>query len=312
MSNRAMREIDKDRTRPATPLWLAYVLLVLTALFWSGTTIVGRAATGEIPPFSLTFWRWLMAFVVFIPFGFRPFWAQRAIYAQYWLRVVGFSFFGIVGFTISFFFGLQHTTAINGSLLQAAGPVIIVLTSLIVLKLGLSAGEIIGTILAIIGSILIVLHGDVMEIGSLEFGLGDIFVVLSMLSWAIYTVSLKWKPQGLDPLGFIFVLAGLSVPMILPFYLWELSRGQTFAPSAVNIGLILYTSIFASVIAYLFWNKSVEIVGPNVAGFSHYLIPVFGTIMSVIILSETIETYHMIAMALIFTGLYLTTRNRTH
>jgi len=253
-----------------------------------------------------------MAFVVFIPFGFRPFWAQRAIYAQYWLRVVGFAFFGIVGFTISFFFGLQHTTAINGSLLQAAGPVIIVLTSLIVLKLGLSAGEIIGTILAIIGSILIVLHGDVMEIGSLEFGLGDIFVVLSMLCWAIYTVSLKWKPQGLDPLGFIFVLAGLSVPMILPFYLWELSRGQTFAPSAVNIGLILYTSIFASVIAYLFWNKSVEIVGPNAAGFSHYLIPVFGTIMSVIILNETIETYHMIAMVLIFTGLYLTTRNRTH
>ena len=294
------------------PLWLAYVLLVMTALFWSGTTIVGRAATGEIPPFSLTFWRWLMAFVVFIPFGFRPFWAQRATYFGYWRRMVGFSFFGIVGFTISFFFGLQHTSAINGSLLQAAGPVIIVLTSLIVLRLGLSTGEIFGTVLAIIGSIVIVLHGDIAELGRLQFGLGDIFIVLSMLSWAIYTVALKWKPHGLDPLGFIFVLAGLSVPMILSFYLWELHQGQTFALSTINIGLILYSSIFASVIAYLFWNKSVDVVGPNVAGFSHYLIPVFGTIMSVIILGEIIETYHMIAMVLIFTGLYLTTRNRAH
>ena len=293
-------------------LWLAYLLLVLTALFWSGTTIVGRAATGEIPPFTLTFWRWTTAFLVFIPFAFRPFWAQRAIYRKYWLRMVGFSFFGIVGFTIPFFFGLQHTTAINGSLLQAAGPVIIVLTSLIVLRLRLSSSEIVGTILAIVGSSLIVLHGDIAEISRLAFGLGDVFIVLSMLSWAIYTVFLKWKPDGLDPLGFIFVLSGLSLPMLLPFYLWELSHGQIFTPSPVNIGLILYASIFASVIAYLFWNKSVEAVGPNVAGFSHYLIPVFGTIMSVIILGEVIESYHIVAMVLTFTGLYLTTRHRAH
>ena len=307
-----MSELEKDRSQRTTPLWLAYVLLVLTALFWSGTTIVGRAATGEIPPFSLTFWRWLIAFIVFIPFGFRPFWAQRAIYARYWLRVVGFSFFGVVGFTIPFFLGLQHTTAINGSLLQAAGPVIIVLTSLIVLRLKLSAIEIVGTVLAIVGSLLIVLHGDITKINSLEFGLGDIFIVLSMLSWAIYTVFLRWKPALLDPVGFIFVLAGLSVPMIFPFYLWELMQGQTFAPSLGNIGLILYSSVFASVIAYLAWNKSVDVVGPNVAGFSHYLIPVFGTIMSVVILGEVMETYHFVAIVLIFTGLYLTTKNRGH
>jgi len=307
-----MSELYKDRCQPTTPLWLAYVLLVLTALFWSGTTIVGRAATGEIPPFSLTFWRWLIAFFVFIPFGFRPFWAQRAIYAQYWLRVVGFSFFGVVGFTIPFFLGLQHTTAINGSLLQAAGPVIIVLTSLIVLRLKLSVIEIVGTVLAIVGSLLIVLHGDITKFSSLEFGLGDIFIVLSMLSWAIYTVFLRWKPALLDPVGFIFVLAGLSVPMIFPFYLWELLQGQTFDPSLPNIGLILYSSVFASVIAYLAWNKSVDVVGPNVAGFSHYLIPVFGTIMSVLILGEVIETYHFVAIVLIFTGLYLTTKNRGH
>jgi drug/metabolite transporter (DMT)-like permease len=91
-----------------------------------------------------------------------------------------------------------------------------------------------------------------------------------------------------------------------------LAQGQTFALSLNNIGLILYASVFASVIAYLAWNKSVEAVGPNVAGFSHYLIPVFGTIMSVIILGEVIETYHVIAIVMIFTGLYLTTRNRGH
>lgn len=196
--------------------------------------------------------------------------------------------------------------------MQAAGPVIIVLTSLVVLRLGLGGSEIIGTILAIIGSVLIVLHGDISEFSSLKFGLGDIFIVLSMLSWAFYTVALKWTPAGLNPRGFIFVLAALAVPMIFPFYLWELAHGQTFVPSAANLGLILYSSVFASVIAFLFWNRSVAVVGPNIAGFSHYLIPAFGTIMSVTILGEVLETYHIVAIALVFTGLYLTTRNRSH
>ena len=104
-----MLETKTEPRRPAISVWLAYILLVMTAAFWSGTTIVGRAATGEIPPFSLTFWRWLAAFIVFVPFGIRAFRAQRDIYVRYWGRMVGFSFFGIVGFTISFFFGLQHS-----------------------------------------------------------------------------------------------------------------------------------------------------------------------------------------------------------
>lgn len=301
----------KSETR-AVPVWLAFVMLVMTAVFWSGTTIVGRAAAGEIPPYSLTFWRWAIAFVVFIPIGFRPFWDQRDLYRHYFWRMAGFSFFGIVGFTIFFFTGMQLTTGINGSLLQAAGPVIIVLASLVILKIGLTRGEIVGTLIAIAGSLVIVLHGDIAQLRALQFGLGDIFIILSMVSWAIYTICLRWKPEGLNPFGFIFVLAALSVPMLLPFYLWELAAGQTFALSYSNMGLIGYSSVFASVVAYMFWNWGVAVVGANAAGFSHYLIPVFGTILSVILLGEALETYHVIAIVIIFGGLYLTTRHRTH
>ena len=307
-----MNSNQTQKTQRTIPVWLAYIMLLSTALFWSGTTIIGRAATGEIPPFTLSFLRWVLAFIVFIPFGFGAFWSQRNIYSAYWGRMIGFSFFGIVGFTVLFFLGLQHTSAINGSLLQAANPVIIVLTSLAILGIKLSFSEIIGTILAILGSTLIVVHGDVSQLFELDFGLGDILVVLSMLSWAIYTVGLKWRPAGLDATGFIFVLAALSIPMMLPFYLWELAQGQTFEANLVNLSLIIYSAVFASVIAYLFWNLSVEVVGPNIAGLSHYLIPVFGTLMSVFILGEVIETYHIIAIVIIFAGLYLATRNREH
>jgi drug/metabolite transporter (DMT)-like permease len=298
--------------RLALPVWLAFVMLVMTAVFWSGTTIVGRAAAGEIPPYSLTFWRWTIAFVIFIPFGFGPFWRQRDLYRRYFWRMAGFSFFGIVGFTIFFFTGMQLTTGINGSLLQAAGPVIIVLASLVILKIGLTPGEVVGTLIAIVGSMVIVLHGDMAQLAALQFGLGDICIILSMLSWAIYTIYLRWKPEGLHPFGFIFVLSALSVPMLLPFYLWELAAGETFATTPANLGLILYSSVFASVVAYMFWNWGVAVVGANAAGFSHYLIPVFGTVLSVVLLDEKLETHHVIAMVIIFSGLYLTTRHRTH
>lgn len=302
----------KDQPRPATPVWLAYILLVMTAVFWSGATIVGRAAAGEIPPYTLTFWRWAIAFLIFIPVGFRPFWRQRDLYRRYIWHMAGFSFFGIVGFTIFFFTGLQLTSGINGSLLQAAGPVIIVLTSLVLLKIWLTKGEIIGTIIAIAGSLVIVLHGDLSQLSALRFGLGDIFIILSMLSWAIYTVCLRWKPEGLNPFGFIFVMSGLSVPMLLPFYLWELAAGQIFSVTPGNAGLILYSAVFASVVAFMLWNWGVAVVGANAAGFSHYLIPVFGTVLSVVLLDERLETYHVIAMVIIFAGLYLTTRHRAH
>lgn len=304
---------DSENTaKRVVPVWLAFVMLVMTAVFWSGATIVGRAAAGEIPPYSLTFWRWTIAFLIFIPVGFRPFWQQRDLYRRYFWRMAGFSFFGIVGFTIFFFTGLQLTSGINGSLLQAAGPVIIVLTSFVLLKIWLTKGEIVGTVIAIAGSLIIVLHGDFGALHELQFGLGDIFIVLSMLCWAIYTVCLHWKPDGLNPFGFIFVMSGLSVPMLLPFYLWELGAGQTFAVTPGNAGLILYSAVFASVVAFMFWNWGVAVVGANAAGFSHYLIPVFGTVLSVVLLGEEMKTYHVIAMVIVFIGLYLTTRHRTH
>ncbi len=294
------------------PIPLAYTMLVLTALFWGGTTVAARAAAGDIPPLTLTFWRWTIAFVLFIPFGYRAFWRQRALYARHWKLMIGFSFLGIVGFTIFYFMGLERTTAINASLLHGVLPVIIVLISLIILRTGVDRVQVLGIVLATAGSANIVLGGDWSRLQDFSLNPGDLLLLAGMLCWALYTVCLRWLPDDVDPIGMIFVLAGLSVPMLAPFYALDIAAGRDFELSAGNISLILYTAVFSSVIAYLFWNKSVARLGANAAGFSHYLIPVFGTVLSVVLLGESLEKFHMIAIALIFAGLYLCTSRGAH
>jgi drug/metabolite transporter (DMT)-like permease len=287
------------------PVWVAYGMLIMTAVFWSATAVAVRASAGDIPPHSFTFWRWAIAFLLFLPFAFKPFWQQRTVYRKHWLMMCGLSFTGITGFTIFYFLGLQITTAINASVLSGATPIAIVIVSLIILRTRLTPTVIAGTLLGIIGSLVIILNGDLGAISTIKFGVGDLFIVAAMTSWAIYTVCLKWLPPNLDPFGLILVLTGLSLPMVFPFYMWEIGQGQFFDLNFKNIALILFTAIFPSVVAYLFWNKGVEIAGPNAAGFSSYLIPAFGTILSVLLLNESFELFHGIAIVLIFGGLYL-------
>ena len=289
------------------PVWTAYAMLTLTALFWGGTTVAARAAAGDIPPLTLTFWRWTIAFVLFIPFGVRPWWRQRAIYARHWKLMTGLSFLGIVGFTVFYFMGLERTTAVNASLLHGGLPVMIVLTSLAVLRSRVSRVQIVGIVVAMAGTVVIVVKGDPALLRELRLNPGDFLLLLGMLCWAFYTICLRWLPEGVDPVGLIFVLSGLAVPMLVPFYAMDLAAGRGFALDLGNISLILYTAVFSSVIAYIFWNKGVARVGANTAGFSHYLIPVFGTALSVLILGEQVEPFHLAAIALIFAGLYLCT-----
>lgn len=289
------------------PLWLAYTMLTLTALFWGGTTVAARAAVGDIPPMSLSFWRWTIAFVVFAPFGLGAFLRQRALYMRYWKRMAGLSFLGISGFTLFFFMGLETTTGINASLLHGGLPIMIVLASMVLLGAKVDRVQALGIALALAGTVTIVVKGEVSLLLAFRPNPGDLLILLGMACWALYTVCLHWLPDGVDPIGLIFALAGLSVPMLAPFYILDIAAGRGFALSVGNISLILYTAVFSSVIAYLFWNLGVARVGANTAGFSHYLIPIFGMVGSVLILGETLENFHYIAIALIFLGLYLCT-----
>lgn len=300
-------EQDTAAARRPIAVWLAWTCLTLTMLFWAASSVAGRMAAGNVPPSTLSFWRWAIAFLCFLPFCGPQLLAHRRVIAREWRILFLLSFLGIVGFTLPYYFGLQYTTAVNGSLLNAASPILIVLITLFWFGTRVTKRQIIGVALGVIGTAAIVVQGDISVFWTLEFNVGDLLVLLAIMSWSAYTPVLRWAPREFDSLSFMCLLSGLSLVMFAPFYIYDLVQGRYFDFTTKNVAIILFSAIFPSLLAYVFWNIGVAAIGPNQAGFSQYLVPAFGVILANATLSETIQTYHAVGIAAIFVGVALAT-----
>ncbi|MBM3485612.1 MAG: DMT family transporter [Alphaproteobacteria bacterium] len=299
----------EDATAPGTmPVWLAFALLFFCAFCWAGSSIVGRMAAGHVPPMAMSFWRWSAAFLVLLPFGYVALSRQWRVVLHHWRRMTLFAVLGIVGFTAPYYVGLQYTEAVNATLLNAAGPVLILLCSLAIYGIRVTPRQIVGVAVAMAGMFVIVTRGNLESLIAFRLNVGDILVLASHLSWSIYTVILRRAPPGLDPIGFITALVGFSLPIFLALYLWEIASGLGFTASASNLAMIGYAAVFPSAIAYLFWGKGVAVVGANAGGAVQYVVPVIGVLLAIGLLGETFAMFHMVGIALIAIGVYLATR----
>ena len=282
-----------------------YLLLVLTTLFWAGNFNVARAVSGEVPPLGLSFWRWMIASLILLPFALVPMWRQRAHFLENWLLVTVLAVCGVTLFNSLVYLGLQTTTAINASLMQSINPVFIIVLSRLVLGRRAGGRQWTGVFISLAGALVILTRGDPAVIGTLGFARGDLVVVLAVLVWGIYTVLMKKLPvalQGLPLLGYTLAIGTL---LILPFYLAETAAGWPMPVSRTSILSVLYVAIFPSVLAYLFWNHAIARIGPEKTGHFSHLIPVFGILIATLILGESFRGYHFAGMLLVAGGLLL-------
>ncbi len=286
---------------------MPYFLLILTTLFWSGNFVLSRGMHAEIPPFSLSFWRWAVALLILSCFALRHLLAQRELAIKHKNFIIIQGIVGVAGFNSFVYMALQTTTAINAVLVNSCIPVIIVLFSWALFNDRLSVRQWLGVATSLCGVLLIISGGQPATLLALEFNRGDILVFIAAVLWAFYSANLKRYPKGLHPLAYqtAIVLVGLAI--LLPLYLLELSTGRTTTLSTGSIVTILYVALFASVLAFIFWNRAVAMLGANIAGPFIHLMPVFSTILAVIFLGETLTPNHIQAILLIFGGILITT-----
>jgi drug/metabolite transporter (DMT)-like permease len=294
----------------AWPAWVAspFLLLVLAPFFWACNWIIGRGVSTSIPPMAMTFYRWFFAVCILAPFAWphlvrewRVAWKHRGILVL--LGVVGVGSHNALAYL-----GLQYTTATNGVILNSFIPVMIVTLSWIVLGERLSPLQLIGVAISLSGVLAILSQGSLEMLAKLELNRGDVLVVLSMLLWSIYTVCLRWRPSGLHVLTFLFVISCIGDAFMFPFYVVETSLGRSMAFSALNIAAVVSAALLSSVLAYVFWNRGVAQVGASVAGLFIHLVPVFGIILAGLFLDERLQAFHVAGIALILTGIYVTSR----
>lgn len=284
-----------------------YVLLTLTMLFWGGNTVFARGVAAEVPPMNLSFWRWTVALVVLLPFGLRPMWEQRALYLRHWKIVTLLAVLSVTMFNSFLYHAVQYTPALNAILVTSVIPAATVLTSWLLFRDRIGWRMVAGSLVAFAGVLAIIAKGDPGTLFDLAFNRGDLFALASVAVWALYTTLFRKLPRELHPVGFMQAITIIGLVFIAPFYGRELIVGDVLVLSTGVILGIAYVGVFASVLAFIFFNKAVAAVGGSRAAQFNYLAPVFGGAMAIAFLGESLEWFHALGVALIFPGLYLAT-----
>lgn len=286
-----------------------FLLLTLTTLFWAGNFVMGRAVKNSIPPISLAFWRWTLALVILIPFAIPHVRAEWPLLQKNWRLLTVYGVLGVTCFNTFVYIGLHSTTATNALLLNSVIPILIVLLSHLLADTPVSSRQALGIAISLTGVLTIICRANPDVILTLQINRGDVWILLAVISWSFYTFLLRRRPADLHPLSFITSVFAIGLIPLSMLYAWEFSQGGRFALNTVNIASIVYAALFPSVLAFIFWSQAVREVGPNKAGFFLYLMPVFGAILSAVFLGESIRSFHLIGIVLIFSGIHLTTRS---
>jgi drug/metabolite transporter (DMT)-like permease len=284
-----------------------YVLLALAALFWAGNSVLGRALADDVPPITLSFWRWCIAFLILLPWIARPLTIHWREILRHWKVMIFLSVLGVPMYNTINYAALHTTTATNSLLINSACTVMIIAVNYLMFGVRATARQWLGLAVSVAGTLLIVTRGAPAALLRLELVRGDVLLLVAAFSWAIYTACLRWRPRELDELTFLGASVLIGVLALLPLYCWESS---TAAPVVLTPGVVLgvaYTGIFPSVLALLFWNMAVAEVGANRASQFLHLVPVFGIALAVIFLGEALQAFHVAGAAIIFTGIYLAT-----
>lgn len=287
-----------------------YLLAALAPLFWSSNFILGRALNQTIPPIALSFWRWAVALLIVLPFALPRLRDQWGLVCRHWAVLALLAVLGVTNFNTFVYLGLQSTTATNAVLMVSTTPVLIVLLSFLLLRQRVSARQAAGILLSLAGVAVIIVRGDPQALAALRLNGGDLWVLGAVASWALYSVCLRWRPAGLDPLAFLAVTMVIGLIPLLPLYQWELGRGLSFAVNAVSLGAIGYVALFPSVLAYVLWNRAVAELGANRTGQLLHLMPAFGAVLAMPVLGERMQGFHLAGIGLIAAGIALASRSQ--
>jgi drug/metabolite transporter (DMT)-like permease len=287
---------------------MPYLLLTCAALFWSGNFVLSRGMHAEIPPLALSFWRWSVALAILSLFAVGKLWLQRREARRQARFIIIQGLLGVTGFNTLIYLAVQSTTAINAVLVNSCIPGADrgVLLALLSRRPHHSPGDA-GVLTSLVGVWLIIGRGSLATLLELTMNRGDLLVLLAAVLWACYSANLKRYPKELHPYAYQAGIVIVGLAGLTPFYLLERVSGTGFALTPATIATIVYVGLFASVLAFLFWNHAVRSVGPNKAGPFIHLMPVFSTILAVIFLGERLYPYHLPGIALIVTGIILTT-----
>jgi drug/metabolite transporter (DMT)-like permease len=303
-----------DPTASTTParVWITnqpYLLLGIAALCWAGNAIVGRVAAGHIPPITLAFLRWGLAFLLILPFTWKQFRQDwPAIRAQLPLMLV-LAITGISAFNTLQYWSLEYTSALNTLVLQSSAPLIVAIWSSLLVRVHLTLAQALGVLLSLGGVLVIISHGDLSALSQITFNKGDLIFLAAMVIFGFYSV-LTLKRPAIHGLSFATFTFGCGAAGLIPLLLWELHARPMMAFDTKNLLSLLYVAVFPSTIAYLCYNRGVHLIGANRAAPFFHVVPVLGSVMAFVFLGERPQLFHLVGFVLVIAGVFVASRKQ--
>ncbi len=285
----------------------AYVLLVLTMLFWAGNSVVARGAHELVPPLALAWLRWTLATMIIMPFAWQHLKRDLPSIKANWPILTLLGALGAGTFVSLYYIGLSKTTAINGLIINSAVPILIPIAAFAIFRETVTKLQSAGILLSFIGVLVVLTKGDPALLAALQLNEGDLWVLSAMMVWAVYTALLREQPP-IHWLSFAAISFAVASLVNLPLFLAEMAAGKQIQPTLHAILAIAYVSTLPSVVAQIFYIRSVELIGGSRAGVFMHLIPLFGAVLAVLFLGEQLRLYHLGGFVLILAGVAFASR----
>jgi len=283
-----------------------FALLILANLLWSTNWVIGRGIHEIFPPVALSFWRWTVALLFLAPLALPRLKGQWPIVRAHWRLLLVLGATGIAVPQCITYIGLNYTTVVNGSLLTAGNPFVMVLVAWLLDRQTVTPRQVLGLVLSFLGVLTIVAHGSLAVLMQLHFNPGDLLIILSIPIWCIYSVLLRRRPREIDGMSFLFLLTPIGLVTLVPAFAYEEIFVRTPEWSWWLVIAVIYVGLSASVGSYMLWNRGVELVGPNRAAFTNAFQPMFATTLAIMLLGEEFHIYHAIGFVAVLIGWYLT------
>lgn len=294
---------------PQTKLF-GFISAMLAVLIWSGNFIIASQFVNDIPPITLATLRWLTATVIFLPFVYKQILRDKEALLAYKWQLLAAAISGVTMFNTLVYVSARTTNTVNMALFATTTPIFVVILSRIFLDERISRLRAVGLVTAISGMLTIATRGDLNVLLNLTFHVGDIWMLLAGLLWAVYSILVKRKPHNIHPLSFLAVLFVIGLLPLIPASIFEQGYHPAWNVTSGIVGATIYIGLGASLAAFFLWNSAVMVIGPGTASLFQYLLPVFSGIGAYLLLGEAISGAQLTGFVLILGGVFLATRPR--
>ena len=290
-------------------LYNPHLFLTLASLFWGFNAIASRLAIDEISPMSLVSGRWLGVMIILsiicrhqLSLGFQVF---KSNYK--WMIVMGLC--GFTTFNSLYYISAHHTVAINLGIVQSTTPAFIMIISMFWLKTRINLKQVTGLLITFIGVSIVISNGNLASLLRLRLNNGDLLLIVACIFYAIYAVGLRKRPEINDVLLMTF-FSYVAFTGSLPGLIFEITQYSFFFPTFKGLMILSVIIIFPSLLAQILFMKGVKIVGPALSGLYTNLVPIFTSVLAIIVLDEVFHIYHLISLIIIFLGIYIFDRKK--